>query len=57
MHDLVIRGGMIFDGTGRERFAGDVAIDSGVLTQVLHGICITGFRGVPAPFQGTRTGP
>ena len=34
MHDLVIRGGTIFDGTGRERFSGDIAIDGGVLTQV-----------------------
>ena len=27
MHDLVIRGGQIIDGTGRPAFAGDVAID------------------------------
>ena len=34
MHDVVIRGGTIVDGTGRERFAGDIAVDGGVLTQV-----------------------
>jgi N-acyl-D-aspartate/D-glutamate deacylase len=31
MHDLVVRGGTIVDGTGRERFEGDVAIDGGVI--------------------------
>src|SRR6185295_12767917 len=31
MHDLVIRKGTIVDGTGRERFTGDVAIDDGVI--------------------------
>jgi N-acyl-D-aspartate/D-glutamate deacylase len=31
MHDLVMRGGPIGDGTGRERFTGDLAIDDGVL--------------------------
>jgi N-acyl-D-aspartate/D-glutamate deacylase len=34
MHDLVIRGGTIVDGSGAERFAGDIAIDGGVITQV-----------------------
>jgi N-acyl-D-aspartate/D-glutamate deacylase len=29
MHDLVVRGGTIVDGTGRERFTGDVAIENG----------------------------
>ena len=31
MHDLVIRGGTIVDGTGRARFYFDVAIDGGVI--------------------------
>jgi len=34
VHDLVIRGGTIVDGTGRARFVGDVAVDDGLLTQV-----------------------
>lgn len=34
MHDLVIRGGTIVDGSGADRVAGDVAIDRGILTQV-----------------------
>lgn len=34
MHDLVIRGGTLVDGTGAASFAGDLAIDQGVITQV-----------------------
>ncbi len=34
MHELVIRGGTVFDGTGGTAFEGDVAIDNGCLTQV-----------------------
>ncbi len=34
MHDLVIRGGTIIDGTGRDRFTGDIAIDNGTVTAV-----------------------
>ena len=33
-HDIVIRGGLIVDGTGGEPFVGDVAIDGGVITSV-----------------------
>ncbi|HWD57110.1 MAG TPA: amidohydrolase family protein [Stellaceae bacterium] len=34
MHDIVIRGGSILDGTGSEAFAGDVAVDGGKVTEV-----------------------
>jgi N-acyl-D-aspartate/D-glutamate deacylase len=34
MHDIVIRGGTILDGTGLAAFAGDVAIDGAKITQV-----------------------
>ena len=34
MHDLVIRGGTIVDGTGSKPFQGDVAIDGGLITAI-----------------------
>jgi N-acyl-D-amino-acid deacylase len=34
MHDLVIRNGLIVDGTGADRFHGDVAVDRGRITEV-----------------------
>jgi N-acyl-D-amino-acid deacylase len=34
MHDLVIRGGTIVDGTGGEPFSGDIAVDGGLIVQV-----------------------
>ena len=34
MHDTVIRGGTIVDGTGKAAYAGDVALDCGVISQV-----------------------
>ncbi|WP_160119991.1 N-acyl-D-amino-acid deacylase family protein [Rhodovarius lipocyclicus] len=34
MHDTVIRGGTIVDGTGAPAFVGDVAIDHGIITAV-----------------------
>jgi N-acyl-D-amino-acid deacylase len=36
MHDLVIRGGMVVDGTGAKPFAADVAIDRGLISVVGH---------------------
>lgn len=33
-HDMVIRGGTIVDGSGRPRFAGDIAIDGGMIVAV-----------------------
>jgi len=34
MHDMVIRNGQIYDGSGSEPFVGDVAIDAGKITAV-----------------------
>ena len=34
MHDLVIRGGTVVDGTGAKRFVADVAIDGGLISKV-----------------------
>ncbi len=34
MHDLVIRGGIIVDGTGNPRFVADVAIDGGLISAI-----------------------
>ncbi len=34
MHDLVLRGGTVVDGTGNERFVADIAIDGGLITKV-----------------------
>jgi N-acyl-D-aspartate/D-glutamate deacylase len=34
MHDIVIRGGTIIDGTGRAAFTGDVAVDGGRIAEV-----------------------
>ena len=34
MHDLVIRGGKVVDGTGKPAFEADVAVDGGVITAV-----------------------
>jgi N-acyl-D-amino-acid deacylase len=36
MHDLVIRNGLIVDGTGADRFHGDVAVDGGTITEVVR---------------------
>ena len=35
MHDLVIRNGLIVDGTGADRFHGDLAVDGGRITEVV----------------------
>jgi len=42
MHDMVIRGGTVVDGSGGAPFAGDVAIDGGMITAV--GIVVTNGR-------------
>jgi len=47
MHDLVIRGGTILDGTGGPRFAGDVAID-GARIAAVGGVAAGGRREIDA---------
>jgi len=47
MHDLVIRGGTIVDGSGAPRFTGDVAVDGGRLSQV-GGVAGAGRREIDA---------
>src|SRR5215469_12256815 len=34
MHDLIIKNGTIIDGTGREKFAGDIAVDGERIVEV-----------------------
>ena len=34
MHDLVVRGGTVIDGTGSTPFVADVAVTDGVITEV-----------------------
>ena len=34
MHDLVIRGGTVVDGSGNPRFVADVAVDGGLITAI-----------------------
>ncbi|MEY3622969.1 MAG: hypothetical protein RLZZ407_528 [Pseudomonadota bacterium] len=34
MHDLVIRGGTVVDGTGAPRFVADIAVDGGIITAI-----------------------
>lgn len=34
IYDLIIRGGTIVDGTGKERFTGDIAVKDGLIAQV-----------------------
>jgi predicted amidohydrolase len=64
MHDLIIRNGVIVDGTGAARYRGDVAVDGGIITEVgavsgaarrtidAEGALVTpGLRGHPHPLR------
>jgi len=47
MHDIVIRGGTIMDGTGKAAFSGDVAIAEGRITGVGGKLGLHGARSMP----------
>lgn len=55
MHDLVIRGGLIIDGTGKPGTVGDVAVDGGRLAAV-GGTAAPGKREVDARGQAVSPG-
>jgi N-acyl-D-aspartate/D-glutamate deacylase len=68
MHDLLIRGGTIVDGSGAPAFTGDVAIDDGRITEVgrvsesarrtleVDGLLVTpGFVDVHTHYDGQAT--
>ena len=68
MHDWVIRGGTLVDGSGAPRYSGDLAIDGGLITQVggtagaarreiqAHGALVTpGFVDVHTHYDGQVT--
>jgi len=59
MHDLVIRNGLIVDGTGADRFHGDVAVDGGTITEVTRaghgGVAESGRRELDA--EGNLVAP
>ncbi|WP_353216029.1 D-aminoacylase [Sandarakinorhabdus sp.] len=68
MHDLVIRGGTIVDGSGEPRFVGDIAVDAGRITSVgnvtapgretidAHGLIVTpGFVDIHTHYDGQAT--
>ncbi|NQW59180.1 hypothetical protein HQ459_00225, partial [bacterium] len=38
MHDIVIRGGTIVDGTGADAYIADIAINAGVITHIAPSI-------------------
>jgi N-acyl-D-aspartate/D-glutamate deacylase len=57
MHDVVIRGGRIVDGTGRPGAPGDVAIDGGVIAvQRSTGSRATLVNGRLSVLDGEHTG-
>ncbi|HKA83798.1 MAG TPA: hypothetical protein VKD21_08045, partial [Acidimicrobiales bacterium] len=53
-HELVIKGGTIVDGTGAERFTGDVGVDGGRITAVALAVVAPRMPQVP---WSLRTGP
>jgi len=47
MHDIVIRGGTIVDGTGQPAFTGDIAVDGGRIAVVGEKRVRAGVRSTP----------
>jgi N-acyl-D-aspartate/D-glutamate deacylase len=68
VHDLVVRGGRVVDGSGRSAFTADIAVDAGVITEVgrvttaarrtldADGLTVTpGFVDIHTHFDGQAT--
>ena len=55
MHDLIIRGGTIADGSGRPTVTGDVAIDGSIVTEVGAGLRALTRGGRPPRSRTTST--
>ena len=56
MHDIVIRGGTIVDGTGKAAFTGDVAIAGGRIAAVGGKQGPAGARSMPTAFWSRPAG-
>ena len=56
MHDIVIRGGTIIDGTGKAAFTGDVAIADGRITAVGGSKALPSATSPPRDFWSRRAG-
>ena len=53
MHDLIIKGGTVIDGTGSPSFTGDIAVDNGVITEVNAALDTTGNVNIRTVYETT----